>query len=255
MARIDAKTYTHFARLLRTEENKFLDLHKPTCSLGNINISPYQLYIELGLHLHVYSYYLPRLAKKLWEKQYGIRLENFSNQWAAKRQIKRAYLPVMISIRKSKLRELKKIVNQSIYEKVLYEAINARDKRAIRYFNTLASDLRLKIIPVKIPRESKDWRDYHQSSKLKMQENLENNLILNNSHFSIYENGKLRRPKDDKGYGQFCANCGIEFNSVVYKNNSLFYRKNISDKKLIRMRMYQNYFLCSKNCYDALRIS
>ena len=221
MARIDAKTYTHFARLLRTEENKFLDLHKPTCSLGNINISPYQLYIELGLHLHVYSY----------------------------------YLPVMISIRKSKLRELKKIVNQSIYEKVLYEAINARDKRAIRYFNTLASDLRLKIIPVKIPRESKDWRDYHQSSKLKMQENLENNLILNNSHFSIYENGKLRRPKDDKGYGQFCANCGIEFNSVVYKNNSLFYRKNISDKKLIRMRMYQNYFLCSKNCYDALRIS
>jgi hypothetical protein len=239
MVDIDATTHAHFVKLLTLEEKKFLNLHKSTCLLGNADISSYQLYTELSLHLHVYYYYPPYLAKKLWEKQYGIRLEYFENQSAARKQIKKAYLPVIIGIRKNKLRKLKKVVNQSVYEKVLYEAVKTKDKRIINYLNMLASDLKLKTILVKIPRENKSWKDYLQDSEIKIQENLENTLILKNSQLSVYEDGKLLRPKNDKGYGQFCANCGIEFKSVVYKD-------------LVHMRKYNNQFVCSKKCYDVL---
>lgn len=263
MVRIDAKTYAHFVRLLRTEENKFLHLHTKSCILNNKNISPYQLYIELFFHLHTDFYYLPYLAKNLWEKLNKRRLEDFPNQWAARRQIKKAYLPVMIGIRKNKLRRLKKIVNQNVYEKALYVAMKAKDKQAIGYFNTLASELKLRVSPGKIPGENKSWRDYDRDSKIKIQENLENDLIFNNSQLSVVRDGRIVRPINDKGYGQFCAKCGKEFKSVIYKNNALFY-KNDNDNIFSRIRIYRVkinpfrtsiYFVCSKNCYDALRIS
>lgn len=266
MVKIDTKTTAYYGRLLKREESQFLHLHKPDCILKNKDISPYQLYIELSFHLHVYFYYPRYLAKKLWEELELVkkRSDTLPTQDAMRRQIKTAYLPKIMSIKKNKLSGLEKIVNQSIYEKVLYEAVKAKDKRAIDYLNMLASDLKLKILPVKIPSESKSWKDYYQNSKLKLQSSLENNLLFNNSQFSVYKDGRLLRPNNDKGYGQFCARCDREFKSAIYRNGALFYKINTNDTKLRSIRIYKEEiyngkerirFVCSKKCYDALYVS
>ncbi len=98
----------------------------------------------------------------------------------------------------------------------------------------------------------KYWGDFNKLKREK--EWLEWMFIVNTSKFAKYKNGKLYWPgKNHKhSYSQYCMCCGIELKNIHLENGKL-------SKVRIFMESLGNglrkvYFLCSKNCYDTIRV-
>lgn len=98
----------------------------------------------------------------------------------------------------------------------------------------------------------KYWGNYNKLKKEK--EWLEWMYIVNASRFAKYKDGELYWPGKNHRhhYSQYCMGCGAELKNIHWRNGKLNIRIFVES---LGNGLRKMYFLCSKNCYDAIRIS
>lgn len=253
---------------LHKKIDSFLDLHLPGCLLSRDDLSTTQIYNELSLH--AYGFHMIELpyARKIMNLRYlFLNHPGSDNPDVVNEVIKKTYKPLARKLIKKKFRELSNhYVNDEFYNLLPGVA----DYTGIRY---LARFLQKEQLPeIRKPRED---------SK---RDKVENLFILN--AFTSYKEvpeGVIKQPR--RNHNQFCAWCEYEFNPVYHykaladtkpKFNhangcGLYYYKQgkIMSIRMVPVKIKENtkekknkkkrekkitFFVCSKHCYDALRL-
>lgn len=243
-----------FFQLYQTEVDSILVLHLPECLLVSKNLSPKQIYDELCLHSYAHKVAVKSFARKIIELEYQLRGQPLPETKVIKDVLKRTYFPLASKLLKD---SFLKIFNYRLKPDFYGCLPSIADYSGLQYLTDYLPGK-------KLPKIRKPFIE----TKRRMIEFL---FIQQASQFSRYKNGKLIPPA--RGYSQFCmwkeCNNRTIFNSVYHYlafSNKKFNPKNsrglyfVQSGKMNGIRTVTNpdkkgiFFVCSKNCYDALRL-
>ncbi|HLC51647.1 MAG TPA: hypothetical protein VJI98_00200 [Candidatus Nanoarchaeia archaeon] len=246
-----------FQQKLQEEVSSVLDLHLPECVIDSNNLSAQHLYNELSLHSYAYHRAVWPLANTIMSLAYQGFLPNESE--VINEVLEGTYIPKAWEIIISKFDKLYgNRINSTFYKQLP----DVADYTGIKYLSDF-------LLVDRLPKIRKPREDNKRNK-------LERGFILMASESTIYDKGVLIK-KPDRGYHQYCQweKCEnrTEFHSVYHSeasNNHMFNPTNgrglyYSKKgqffgiRVVEVSRQDNTtelsFVCSKHCYDALRIS
>lgn len=210
-----------FTQLCQDEISSILNLHLPECIILKDDLSPMQIYNEICLHAFAHKTAIKPLALKIINLEYKLRGYPPPELDAILHLAKKTYQPLARNM-------LKKFFRTKYHARIsneFYDYLpNIADHTGISFLSAFLPVSKLPKIRKPRIKNSKTQKD-------------EFHFIDWASEFSRFEKGKLIPPKH--GYAQRCAWCS---KTIIW-----------NESEIRQSKMY-NFFACSKNCYDAMRI-